>query len=117
MRRLVIVFLVFAACGISYAQNADFINYAKAHRGNSLYTRFGIHNGNRVAISFRNNGAISGTNANDVRGYWPFPATEDSYIGDVTPLIGIQIPIRDYTGDGIPDTLHSVTISPGPRNG
>ncbi len=117
MRRFAIAFLAFAVYGVAFGQTSEFVNYAKTHRGNALYTRFGVHNGNRVAISFRNNGSISGTNANDVRGYWPFPATEDSYIGDVTPLIGIELPIRDYTGDGIPDTLHSVTISPGPRNG
>ncbi|HQT92255.1 MAG TPA: hypothetical protein PL001_09555, partial [Candidatus Kryptobacter bacterium] len=117
MRRFSIVAVLFVISGVAFGQTSQFIQWAKTHRGNALYTRFGIHNGNRVAISFRNNGSISGTNANDARGYWPFPATEDSYIGDVTPLIGIQLPVRDYTGDGRPDTLHSVTISPGPRNG
>ncbi len=117
MRRFSIVAVIFVISGVAFGQTSQFIQWAKTHRGNALYTRFGIHNGNRVAISFRNNGSISGTNANDARGYWPFPATEDSYIGDVTPLIGIQLPVRDYTGDGRPDTLHSVTISPGPRNG
>ncbi|MCL4509901.1 MAG: hypothetical protein M1470_02375 [Bacteroidetes bacterium] len=117
MKRLLIVSFVLIASTVAFGQSSQLVQWAKTHRGNALYTRFGVHNGNRVEISFRNNGSISGTNTNDARGYWPFPATQDSYIGDVTPLIGIQLPVRDYTGDGILDTLHSVTISPGPRKG
>ncbi len=117
MRKLLIISLIFIAADLSFGQVDYFIQWAKTHRGNALYTRFGVHNGNRIAISFRSDGSISGTNPNDVRGYWPYPMTQDGYIGDVTPLVGIQLPIRDYNGDGKPDTLHNVTISPGPRNG
>lgn len=117
MRKLLIFTFVLTVAGCVFGQQDPFIQWAKSHRGNSLYTRFGIHNGNRIAITFRNDGSISGTNPNDLRGYWPYPQTQDGYIGDVTPLVGIQIPIRDYNGDGKPDTLHSVTISPGPRSG
>ncbi len=109
--------IIFITAEVTFAQQDLLINYAKSGRGNSLYRKFGIHNGNRVAITFRSDGSIAGTNPNDIRGAWPYPATQDSYIGDVTPLVGIELPVRDYNGDGIPDTLHSVTISPGPRNG
>ncbi|HUI29144.1 MAG TPA: hypothetical protein VLX91_02925 [Candidatus Acidoferrales bacterium] len=117
MSKFSIAFLVLLFSSAGFGQTPELLNWAKTHGGKALYTRFGVHNGNRVAISFRSDGSISGTNANDIRGEWPYPATHDSYIGDVTPLVGIEIPISDYTGDGIPDTLHSVTISPGPRNG
>ncbi|MGB9773854.1 MAG: hypothetical protein ACPL4I_07560 [Bacteroidota bacterium] len=87
-------------------------------RGDPRYRKTGVHNGNRVAITFANDGSIAGLNPGTLRGVWPFPATQDGYIGDVTPLVGIEIPIyRDYTGDGKIDTLHSVEISPGPRRG
>lgn len=117
MRSFFGLVIILLAAQTGFSQQDLFINYAKTHRGNSLYRKFGIHNGNRVAITFRNDGSISGTNPNDIRGAWPYPATQDSYIGDVTPLVGIELPIRDYSGDGIQDTLHSVTISPGPRKG
>lgn len=123
MKKFSIAVFVLAISGAAFGQSPELLNYAKTHRGNSLYTRFGIHNGNKIGITFRNDGSISGTNANDLRGYWPSPATKDSYIGDVDPLVGVQLPLRDYTRDSLHialhlvDTLHSVTITPGPRNG
>jgi hypothetical protein len=117
MRKILLLTLIFIISEFTFGQQDLLIPWAKTNRGKSLYTRFGIHNGNRIAISFRSDGSIAGTNPNDVRGDWPYPATQDGYIGDVTPLVGIEIPIKDYNGDGIPDTLHSVTISPGPRSG
>lgn len=117
MRRTFIIALLFISAGLVLGQQSNYIQWAKSHRGNSLYARFGLLNGNRIALTFSNDGSMAGTNPNAIRGYWPYPATQDGYIGDVTPLVGIEIPVKDYTGDGIPDTLHSVTISPGPRNG
>jgi len=99
------------------AQQDNLIPYAKSHRGSYLYVKFGLHNGNRVAITFRNNGSISGTNSNDIRGAWPYPMTQDSYIGDVTPLVGVELPGVYDIGKGIKGIVHSVTIAPGPRNG
>lgn len=118
IRRLALFLLIALAAQTALAQQDILLDYAKKNRGNSLFRKFGIHNGNRVAITFRNDGSISGTNPNDIRGAWPYPMTQDSYIGDVTPIVGIEIPLyRDYSGDSIADTLHSVTITPGPRNG
>ncbi|MCX6120645.1 MAG: hypothetical protein NTX44_03370 [Ignavibacteriales bacterium] len=123
MKNFSVCVLFLCISGVALGQSPGLLNYAKTHRGNALYTRFGVHNGNKVGISFRNDGSISGTNANDFRGYWPTPATKDSYIGDVDPVVGIQLPLRDYTRNSqhislhLVDTLHSVTITPGPRNG
>ena len=125
MRKAIILILLLASGGFPvFGQQGqdNLIQYAKTHRGNALYVRFGIHDGNRVAITFRNNGQISGTDPNDIRGAWPFPRTQDSYIGDVTPLVGVELPGTfpigiDKSGKTLYGIVHSVTISPGPRAG
>jgi hypothetical protein len=71
----------------------------------------GYHTGNRAAISFYNDGQISGFNAGvDIRGEWPLGSGEN-YIGDCIPLIGVEFI------NNIQDTLQSVVISRGPRKG
>ena len=76
--------------------------------------RVGFLNGNRLSISFYNDGQISGFNLGvDVRGKWK----GNNYIGDMIPMIGVELPIKDYTNDGKADTIHSVIISRGPRKG
>ena len=70
-------------------------------------------NGNNLNVTFQNDGAISGfTTGVDVRGLWK----GNYYIGDVTPMIGLELLIKDYTDDGENDTIHSVIISRGPRS-
>lgn len=76
----------------------------------SLYT-IGYMTGNRVGISFYNDGAISGFNQGvDIRGEWPL-GTGYNYIGDLTPLIGVEAITSDNK------IFHSVGISRGPRKG
>ena len=78
--------------------------------GDPTLRRIGFHTGNRAAISFYNDGQIAGFNiGTDIRGEWPIGSNEN-YIGDCIPLIGVQF----ATTNG--DTLQSVTISRGPRN-
>lgn len=73
--------------------------------------RIGYHTGNRVGISFYNDGQIAGFNQGvDIRGEWPLGSGEN-YIGDCIPLIGAEF----VTTRG--DTIHSVVISRGPRSG
>ncbi len=70
----------------------------------------GVHNGNRVGISFHDDGQIAGfLVGTDVRGEWPLGSGEN-YIGDCIPLIGVEF----INENG--DTLHSVSISRGPRS-
>jgi len=101
VRRLVfsIVFFLFVST-ISFSQYSD-----------PALRRVGFLNGNRIAISFYNDGEISGFNYGvDIRGEWPRGSGEN-YIGDITPMVGIEF----VNTQG--DTLHSVIISRGPRKG
>ncbi|MFI5236407.1 MAG: hypothetical protein ACHQLA_00545 [Ignavibacteriales bacterium] len=71
----------------------------------------GYHTGNRAAITYYNDGQISGINTGiDIRGEWPLGSGEN-YIGDCVPLIGVEF-INNND-----DTLQSVVISRGPRRG
>jgi len=57
-------------------------------KGDATLRKIGFHTGNRVGISFYNDGAITGFRQGvDIRGEWPLGSGEN-YIGDVTPLIG-----------------------------
>lgn len=82
-----------------------------AQRSDPTLRRIGYHTGNRAGISFYNDGQIAGFNLGvDIRGEWPLGSGEN-YIGDLIPLIGVEFLNRRG------DTLHSVGISRGPRNG
>lgn len=79
-------------------------------RGDANLLRIGYHTGNRVGISFYNDGQIAGFNQGvDIRGEWPLGSGEN-YIGDCIPLIGVEFL------NAARETLHSVVISRGPRN-
>ncbi|MDT3694936.1 MAG: hypothetical protein ROY99_01005 [Ignavibacterium sp.] len=82
-----------------------------AQRGDPTLLRMGKHTGNRIGISFYNDGQIAGFNQGiDIRGEWPLGSGEN-YIGDCIPLIGVEFV------NTLGDTLHSVIISRGPRKG
>lgn len=84
---------------------------ALAQRGDPTLLRMGKHTGNRIGISFYNDGQIAGFNQGiDIRGEWPLGSGEN-YIGDCIPLIGVEFI------NTLGDTLHSVIISRGPRRG
>jgi len=73
--------------------------------------QMGIHNGNRVGISFYDDGHIADFRQGiDIRGEWPLGSGEN-YIGDCIPLIGMEFVNRKN------DTIHSVIIPRGPRRG
>jgi len=104
MRRLIFsLALFFFFTSISFSQYSD-----------PNLRRVGFLNGNRLSISFYNDGQISGFNSGvDIRGKWK----GNDYIGDMIPMIGVELPIKDYNNDGKADTIHSVIISRGPRKG
>ena len=81
-----------------------------AQRGDPSLLATGLHTGNRVGISFHNDGQIAGILVGvDIRGEWPFGSGEN-YIGDCIPLIGVEFE------NTLGQTLHSVIISRGPRS-
>jgi hypothetical protein len=82
-----------------------------AQRSDARLLRNGRHTGNKVGISFHNDGAIAGTISGiDIRGEWPL-GSGFMYIGDLTPLIGVEFE------NTLGRQMHSVTISRGPRKG
>ncbi len=90
-------------------------------RGTSTFRKVGVHRGNQVRTVFSNFGVIAQPGSEGPRGAWKFDA--NGYVGDVSPLVGVRLPIRDYinassdTLDGIPDTIVSVIITPVNRPG
>jgi len=84
---------------------------AFGQRSDPTLRRIGFHTGNRVGISFYNDGQVAGFNVEtDIRGEWPLGSGEN-YIGDLIPLVGVEFV------NARSETLHSVTITRGPRNG
>lgn len=89
-------------------------------RGTPNFRKVGVHRGNQVRTVFTNYGVIAQPGSEGPRGAWRYDA--NGYVGDVSPLVGLQLPIRDYRRgpnppDGIPDTIYSVIITPVQRPG
>lgn len=89
-------------------------------RGTPNFRKVGVHRGNQVRTVFTNYGVIAQPGAEGPRGAWRYDA--NGYVGDVSPLVGLRLPIRDYRRgpnppDGIPDTIYSVIITPVDRPG
>ena len=86
-------------------------------RGTSTFRKVGVHRGNQVRTVFGNWGVIAQPGSEGPRGAWKYDA--NGYVGDISPLVGLLLPIRDYSQppDGIQDTVHSVTITPVDRPG
>lgn len=100
LTRLLLLLIIF--------NSADLIAQRKSDP--TLLSR-GYHTGNRVGITFYNDGQIGGINTGiDIRGEWPLGSGEN-YIGDMIPLIGVEFKNR------LGLTLQSVIISRGPRRG
>lgn len=72
--------------------------------------RIGYHTGNRIGISYYNDGQVAGFSQGvDIRGEWPL-GSGYNYIGDLIPMIGVEFQNAQN------NVLHSVSISRGPRN-
>ncbi|MFA6457648.1 MAG: hypothetical protein WCW40_12580, partial [Bacteroidota bacterium] len=77
------------------------------------YYRSTVIRGNHVTTNFGNWGVLA--QPGDIRPHGAWMDTTNGYIGDESILIGLEFPIKDYTGDGIADTVHSVITSPVSR--
>ncbi|HMN48915.1 MAG TPA: hypothetical protein PKD67_07270 [Ignavibacteriaceae bacterium] len=84
-------------------------------RGTYLARKIGIHRGNQVRTIFNNYGVIAQPGNQGPRGAWKFDA--NGYVGDVSPLVGVKLPVKDYNNDGIKDTVVEVVITPVDRPG
>lgn len=84
------------------------IVFANVHdyKGNQLNRAKNYHSGNKVSTVFYNYGLVG--NVGEVTGEWP-QGTGNYYVGDVTPLVGIEF-IHPSN-----DTMRSVITSTGPR--
>ncbi|MCK4328853.1 hypothetical protein KAX02_03315 [candidate division WOR-3 bacterium] len=100
-------------------------SYLFAQTGSFVERRTGIHSGNRIRTTFFNFGLVGRqSQAEDFGGEWPINSGHE-YIGDVSLLVGAEIPIILQVIDTIigTDTLyrdstaiiHSVEVSDGPR--
>ncbi|MEJ5263458.1 MAG: hypothetical protein WHT45_12295, partial [Ignavibacterium sp.] len=86
-------------------------------RGTPNFRKVGVHRGNQVRTVFTNYGVIAQPGNEGPRGAWKFDA--NGYVGDVSPLVGLRLPIRDWRPDSLsrPDTIFSVIITPVDRPG
>jgi len=91
------------------------ITEAQIGRGRAIARRPGIHNGNQVKTVFNNSAVIAQPGDEGPRAAWKFEG--NGYVGDVSPLIGVRIPIKDYNNNGVLDTLVSVVITSVSRPG
>lgn len=104
--------------------SADLIAQLRVtERGTPNFRKVGVHRGNQVRTVFSNYGVIAQPGSEGPRGAWKFDA--NGYVGDVSPVVGIRLPLRDYGRDssgtrifdGIIDTVYSVVITPVDRPG
>jgi hypothetical protein len=69
--------------------------------------RAAVLTGSHISTVFNNLGVIGQpSSAFMPRGSWLHP--DNGYIGDLSIFIGLEFPFRDYSGDGVPDLVHSV---------
>jgi hypothetical protein len=84
----------------------SFYTNAQIGRGDPNEKHYAIHNGNRVITVFSNWGVIAQPGDYGPAGAWKNP--NNKYVGDVSPLAGVSLPVKDFNNDGITDTLFSV---------
>lgn len=83
--------------------------------GTPTARRSGIHDGNQVKTVYSNSAVIAQPGALYYRGAWKF--RRNGYVGDVSPLVGVRLPIKDYNNDAKKDTIVSVVITSVERPG
>ena len=78
-------------------------------KGTAIEQKSNVHNGNRVMTVFSNWGVIAQPGTEGPAGGWKY--VTNKYVGDVSPLVGLSLPIKDYNLDGKLDTLYSVVTT------
>ena len=91
-----------------------------AQHGDPLNRRVGVIDENQIKTVFGNWGVIAQPGTEGPQFGWIYP--QNGYAGDLSIVLGLELPIRDYRRgsippDGIPDTIHSVIITPVSRPG
>lgn len=86
----------------------------------SLFRRAAILNGNSIRVAAINYGVLGQPGNIGPLSSWN--GDHNNYFGDMSILLGVELPIEDYwmsntPPDGIPDTIHSVIITPVNRPG
>jgi len=104
---ILLAILVFPSTGYSQQRVTD--------RGSFVYRKVGVHRGNQVRTVFSNFGVIAQPGNQGPRAAWKFDS--NGYVGDISPLVGLKLPVKDYNGDGILDTIVNVVITPVSRPG
>lgn len=86
-------------------------------RGDRTFRKSGTLNGNRVKTVFGNWGVIAQPIGIGPRGAWKYD--ENGYVGDVSPLVGVEVPVKKKRKDGtiIDTAFYSVVICPVERPG
>lgn len=75
------------------------------------YRRYNVHSGNLVKTVFGNWGVVAQPDDKGPRGAWIYD--NNGYIGDVSPMIGVEVTSKDADGEDV--TFHSVIVSPVDR--
>lgn len=117
IRKLISVFiLAFLMQSYVQAQQASIPEFLRnpQYRSSRNFEKSSTSDGNRVLITFFNNGLLGGVG--EARGEWP-RGSDVNYIGDVSPVIALEVPV-DTDNDGVADTLIQHTLTNrGPRAG
>jgi hypothetical protein len=97
-----------------------FSSFIVAQHGDPQNRRVGNINANQIKTVFTNSGVVAQPGSEGPGFGWIYP--QNGYSGDMSIVIGLELPIRDYRlgtlpPDGIPDTIHSVIITPVDRPG
>ncbi len=92
-----------------------FISTTRAQQSGEEFRRTAVIDGNSINTVITNYAVLGQPGDVGPRGTWN--GINNVYFGDMSALLGIELPIKDYDGDGIADTIHSVIITPVDRPG
>ena len=88
-------------------------------KGNRTARRVGVMRGNQVRTTFTNWGVIGEPGSQGPNLAWKYDA--NGYATDVSPIISLRLPIKDYRinglYDGKPDTLYTAIVCNADRSG